>query len=54
MSKTLLKLLIAFIFFISAIVFIMHKEWIFVAIFGIIFVIFLFNFLKELNQDKKH
>lgn len=52
MSKNLLRLIIVIIFVISTIVFIVKKDWVFSAIFGIIFIVFLLRLIQGVNLNK--
>ena len=53
MSKNVLRMLIAMVFVISTIVFIVKQDWLFATIFGVVVIVFVLRWTKELNQHNK-
>lgn len=53
MSKNVLRILIAMVFVISTIVFIVKQDWLFAAIFGVVVIVFVLRWTKEMNQHNK-
>ena len=54
MSKNVLRMLIAMVFVISTIVFIVKQDWLFATIFGVVVIVFVLRWTKEMNQHDRN